>query len=87
MTTLTCDQARLHFSDLLAGALSAADAADLDGHLAQCSACRAQAGTGLAADSSGTANTTCAATTTTAAATSHQHRAMRAPMATIQAGR
>ena len=47
----------------------------------------AQAGTGLAADSSGTANITWAATTTTAAATSHQRRAMRAPAVTIQAGR
>ena len=45
MTTLTCDQARLHFSDLLAGALSAADAADLDDHLTHCTACRAHAST------------------------------------------
>ena len=50
-------------------------------------ACRAHAGTGAAADSSGKTNASWAATMTTAAAASHQRRAMSAPAVTTQAGR
>ena len=50
-------------------------------------ACRAQAGTGAAASSSGATNATWAATMTAAAAASHQRRAISAPTATTQAGR
>jgi WD40 repeat protein len=40
---LSCDQARLLLSDLLAGVLEPADADQLDAHLAQCESCREHA--------------------------------------------
>ncbi|OAI48401.1 hypothetical protein AYO44_07140 [Planctomycetaceae bacterium SCGC AG-212-F19] len=42
MSELTCDDARLLFSDLLAGAAASADLDQLEAHLSQCSACRDQ---------------------------------------------
>jgi hypothetical protein len=50
-------------------------------------ACRAQAGKGAAADSSGQTNTSWAATTRAAAEASHQRRVMSVPAVTTQAGR
>jgi WD40 repeat protein len=41
MHALSCDDARLRFSDLLAGLIEPADADALDAHLAGCPACRA----------------------------------------------